>query len=98
MGKYNNFRTPDIETDEHYVTYSKKPKQRKKSNYISESEVDSLVKRLFKYEQDRLQKLKYATELKEQEEMLGITFQPQLIAKQIVKESEGNQTLSTLEN
>jgi hypothetical protein len=81
MGRYNNLRVVDDDTDENCITYPKKPKQRKKSNYISGQEVDLLVKRLFKYEQDRLRKLKYATELKEQEEMLGITFQPQLIAK-----------------
>jgi hypothetical protein len=46
------------ETDENCIFY--KPRSRKKSGVISNHEVESLVKRLFKYEQDRLEKLKVA--------------------------------------
>ena len=58
------------ETDENCLScispimhYEEKPPRhhhRKKSSVISNLEVDSLVKRLFKYEQDRLEKIKMA--------------------------------------
>ena len=80
LKRYTNIQD---ETDEHCLTFIKKPRQRKRSNYITGQEVDSLVKRLFKYEQERLKKLQYATVLKQEEEMFGITFQPQLVSQQI---------------